>query len=132
MRGRRSMPADLVSAAPRQMPLADVYRLGETLAQSGAFADVRSAAAAIVKILAGVELGVGPITAMTSLYVVKGRVTMHATLIAARIKSSGRYDYRVVRSDDAGCAIAWLDRGEKVGESTFTLEDARKAGLTNS
>ena len=39
--------------------LADTMRLGEVLARSGYFADSREAAQAVVKVLAGSELGFG-------------------------------------------------------------------------
>lgn len=107
----------------------DDMTLGQMLARSGYFQDARDAAQAIVKVLAGRELGLGPIASMTGIYVVKGRVTLSANLIAAAIKRSGRYNYRVRRMDDHGCEIEFFEGRESIGVSTFTVDDAKNASL---
>ena len=107
----------------------DVMSLGEVLQRSGYFADVKEASQAVVKILAGQELGIGPIAAMTGIYIVKGRVTLSANLMAAQIKRSGRYDYRITRMDDTGCEIAFYQDNELIGTSSFVDTDAKAAGL---
>jgi len=103
--------------------------LGDVLARSGFFPDTRGAAQAVVKILAGRELGYGPITSMTDIYVVKGRVTIGATLIAATIRRSQRYDYRIKHLDDQSCQIVFLMDDNVIGVSSFTIDDAKKANL---
>ena len=45
----------------------DLMRLGDVLSKSQYFQDAKDAAQAIVKVLAGQELGIGPIAAMTGL-----------------------------------------------------------------
>lgn len=107
----------------------DLMTLGKVLAASGYFQDARDAGQAVVKVLAGQELGLGPISAMTGIYIVKGRVTLSANLIAAAIKRSGRYDYQVTRLDNDACEIQFYQNGAKSGVSTFTTEDAKSAGL---
>jgi hypothetical protein len=52
-------------------------------------------------------------------------------LIAARIKASGKYNYRVVEMSDQVCRIAFFEQGDQIGVSEFTLADARKAGTQN-
>jgi hypothetical protein len=115
-------------AAPTGM---DVMTLGATLAKSGYFTDAREAAQAVVKILAGQELGIGPIAAMTGVYLVNGRVAIGANLMAAAVKRSGRYDYRVAELSDTRCTVLFFERGQQIGESTFTYEDAKKAQTKN-
>ena len=109
--------------------------LGETLVRSGFFSDTRQSAQAIVKILAGRELGLGPIASMTGIHVIQGRITLGANLIAAAIKRSGRYDFRVTEMTDQVCTIEFYERvdgqREKIGVSTFTAEDARRAQTKN-
>jgi len=114
----------------------DVMTLGQVLAQSGYFADAKQAGQAVVKVLAGQELGFGPIASMTGIHVIKGKIILSANLIGAAIKRSGRYDYVVKRLDATQCDIHFFHvwdktECEKIGESTFTLEDAKKAGLVN-
>jgi hypothetical protein len=108
----------------------DTMTLGKVLAQSGYFQDARDAAQAIVKVLAGRELGIGPVAAMTGIYIVKGRVTLSANLIGAAIKRSGRYNYRVLQMDNEGCSIEFYEHGESIGISTFNKQDAAAAGLS--
>lgn len=124
------MSTDLAIRAPGDEY--DVMTLGTILAKSGYFGDARDAAQAAVKVLAGRELGIGPVAAMTGIYIVKGRVTMSANLIAAQIKRSGRYTYRVARVDDGGCEIVFFEGKEEIGRSSFTAEDAKAAGLWGS
>ena len=71
-----------------QPPQMDVMTLGKMLSQSGYFADAKQAAQAAVKVLAGQELGFGPIASMTGIYIVKGKVTLSANLIGAAIKKA--------------------------------------------
>lgn len=107
----------------------DTMQLGKVLASSGYFQDARDAAQAIVKVLAGRELGIGPVASMTGIYIVKGRVTLSANLMAAQIKRSGKYSYRVRRMDDTGCEIEFFEGGESIGVSSFGERDAKLAGL---
>lgn len=109
----------------------DVMTLGATLARSGYFQDARDAAQAVVKILAGQELGFGPVASMTGIYIVKGKVSLSANLIAASVKR-GKYNYRVMELTDLVCKIDFYEGKEKIGESAFTMEDAKSAGLTSS
>lgn len=107
----------------------DIANLGDILARSGYFTDTRDAAQAIVKVLAGQEMGIGSIAAMTGIYIVKGRVTLSANLMAALIKRSGRYNYRVTELSDTACEIEFSENGQVIGTSRFTMQDAAKAKL---
>jgi len=118
--------SDLVKMQPP-----DVMTLGTVFARSGYFQDARDAAQAVVKMLAGHELGFGPVASMTGIYIVKGRVTLSANLIAAAVKKGGKYNYRVNELTDAACKITFYEGKESIGESSFTMEDAKAAGLVN-
>jgi hypothetical protein len=120
----------LTPRAPLEMgTLSDPAELGRMLAASGYFSDVRDAAQAVVKVLAGQELGFGPIASMTGVYIVKGRVTLSANLMAAAIKRHPRYDYRVVEHSDTAAVIRFLEHDKDLGTSEFTLKDAERAQL---
>jgi len=119
-------PTALVVSNPA---LPDVMTLGKVLAQSGYFTDAREAGQAVVKILAGQELGFGPIASMTGIYIVKGRVTLSANLMAAAIKRSGRYTYDVKEHTDDICTLQFSEGKKILGDSTFTKKDATKAKL---
>ena len=51
--------------------------------------------------------------------------------MAANVKGSGKYDYRVIESTDKICSIDFYQGKEKIGNSTFTEADAKKAGTKN-
>ncbi len=108
--------------------------LGEVFAESGMFTDVKTAAQAVVKIIAGKELGLSPIESMNSLYMVNGKIAVSSKIIASLVKKSGKYDYTIEKLDDQECTLIFYQlNGEKVdlGKSTFTFKDAAKAGLVN-
>jgi len=111
--------------------LSDPKELGTMLAASHYFEDAKDAAQAVVKVLAGQELGFGPIASMTGVFIVKGRVTLSANLMAASIKRHPKYDFRVKDLTDDRASVAFFEAGKEVGTSDFTMEDARKAGLAN-
>jgi hypothetical protein len=93
------------------------------------FPNIKNEAQAYVLILAGAEMGVGPMEAVSGITLIQGKPTMSANLLAALVKRHPRYDYRVADHSDTTCRIEFLQDGEVSGVSEFTLEDARKAGL---
>ena len=115
---------------------ADALTIGETFFKSGMFSDIKSAQQAVVKIMAGAEMGISPFAAMSGIHIIQGKPTIGAGLMAARVKGFGKYDYRVLEHTDKVCSIEF---GTKVpgsdikslGISTFTIEDAKKAGTKN-
>lgn len=105
--------------------------VGQVLAASGFFQDSRGAAQAAVKVMAGAELGFGPVASMTGVNIIKGRVTLSANLMAAAIKRHPNYTYRVKEHTAERCAIDFIEHGVLIGESTFSMEDAKLAGLAS-
>jgi hypothetical protein len=115
----------------QQLPISELMNLAKAFAESGMFADTKSAAQAIVKIQAGQEIGIPPFAAMTGIHIIQGKPTIGAGLIASRLKGSGKYDYRVVEASEKVCSIDFYQGNTKIGNSTFTIEDARKALTKN-
>lgn len=115
----------------KTLPITEIISIGKAFAESGMFADTKSAAQAIVKIQAGQEIGIPPFAAMTGIHIIQGKPTIGAGLIASRVKGSGKYDYKVIQNDETKCSIDFYQGGEKIGNSTFTIEDAKKAGTKN-
>jgi len=115
----------------QQLPISELMNLAKAFAESGMFADTKSAAQAIVKIQAGQEIGIPPFAAMTGIHIIQGKPTIGAGLIASRLKGSGKYDYRVVEASEKVCSIDFFQGNTKIGNSTFTIEDARKALTKN-
>ncbi len=107
----------------------DLPTLGQVLVSSGFFKDTRDQAQAIVKVLAGGELGFGPIASMQGIYIVEGKISLSAQLIASAIQKSGKYRYRVKAWTEDGCRIAFFEGAELLGEFAFDMEDAKRANL---
>ena len=121
------MSSELVPATS-----ADPVALGKVLAQSGYFSDAKQAAQAAVKVMAGEEVGLGPIASMTNIHIVQGKVTIGANMIAALIRRHPDYDYEVTEHTDKVCSIKFIYKGKPAGVSTFSMEDAATAGLTKN
>lgn len=116
--------------------LREPMALGEVFFQSGMFVDIKSQSQAVVKILAGKELGLSPMESMNNLYMVNNHIALTAKIIASKIKRSGKYDYKVNKLDDTECSLTFFEilkdgTKEKLGDSVFTFKDAAKAGLVN-
>lgn len=109
----------------------DVMRAAKAMAASRFFPDAISVEQAATKILAGRELGFGPFTSMTGIRIIKGQPSLSANMMAAAVKRSGRYNYRVISMTDERCEIVFSERGEEIGRSLFTIQDARRAGTGN-
>ena len=110
----------------------EIMSIGKAFAESGMFPDIKSAAQAIVKIQAGAELGIAPFAAMSGIHIISGKPTIGAGVMAAMVKASGKYNYRVIAQTDKVCSIDYYEGAEMIGTSTFTIEDAKKAGTKNT
>lgn len=120
------------------MKLSETKEMAEHFFKSGVFQDVKDMSVALVKIQAGQELGISPIMAMKEVYLIPSKagvkIQIGASLQAAMIKKSGKYDYRIVDHSKEICTIHFFerrgDKWEKIGEESYTIADARTAGLT--
>ncbi|RYD51197.1 MAG: hypothetical protein EOP52_12435 [Sphingobacteriales bacterium] len=119
------------------LPVAEVRSIAEAFAASGMFPDTKTAAQAIVKVQAGQEMGIPPFQAMTGIHIISGKPTVGAGIMASRVKASGKYDYKVREQTDTICKIEFFELSYRdagwasLGMSTFTIEEARKAGTKN-
>lgn len=113
------------------LPLSEITTIGKVFAESGLFSDVKNAAQAAVRIMAGQEIGIPPFAALTGIHIIQGKPTIGAGLMASRVKGSGKYDYKVKEHTDKLCSIDFYQGAELIGNSTFTMEDAKKAQTKN-
>jgi len=109
-----------------------VIQLGKIAYESGLFKDIRNPEQAVIKILKGQELGLPPITALESIFVIDGRIALSSSLIASRIKTSGKYDYKTTEKTPKRVVIEFYENGKKVGESSFGEEEAKRAGIMDT
>ena len=113
----------------------DLSRIGKMMAMSGYFTDARDVAQASVKVMAGMEMGFGAFASMTGIYIIQGKPSVGANLMASAVKSNPRYDYRIREITEEKCSIEFFEmidgRRESIGISSFTIAEARKAGVKN-
>jgi hypothetical protein len=115
--------------------LDDAMKVALILSQSGYFKDSKNEQQAVVKILAGLELGIPPVAALQGVVLVDGKLSLSASTCAALVKRSGKYNFKSKRHTETECTLEfyekWGDSWEVVGESTFTIQDAQRAGLAS-
>jgi len=103
--------------------------------KSGLFPDIKSAAQAMVKVLAGQEIGVGPFASMSGINIIQGKAEYGAHIQAAVLKRGGRYDYKVRQLDDTCARIEFFQLTNEgwvsIGESKFDQTDAKRQGTKN-
>lgn len=108
-----------------------IQQAASALYKSNYFTDARSEAQAIVKVMAGAEIGLPAFASMTGIHIIQGKPTLGANVIATLIKNDPRYNYRVTELSDTICRIEFFENGEPCGVSEFTAQDAKKAGTKN-
>lgn len=125
------MANEIVKAQPQIITtFDDAERAARAMAGSGFFQDAKQANQAIVKILAGQELGFGPFASMTGVAIIQGKPAVGANLQAAAVKRTGKYNYRVIEMTATACELEFYEGGKPVGKSRFTMEDAAAANLS--
>lgn len=78
----------------------------------------------------GQEIGLAPLQAMQSIAVINGRPSIWGDAMLALVRGSGLLEYIKEEPTDGGCTCTLKRRGEPFEvERTYTVEDAKKAGL---
>jgi hypothetical protein len=103
--------------------------VAQALAATGIFDDAKDINIAFAKIMAGQEMGITPFKAMQEISFIKGKHNLSATAKAAAIKSSGKYNYRVLSWDTKHCEIEFYEYGQPVGTIDYTEADAKSEGV---
>ena len=113
----------------------DVESVAKAMVASGFFNDATKISQAIVKIMAGAEIGIGPFGSMNGIHIIQGKPAFGANVMASKVKSSGRYNYRVTEMSDTVCTIEFMEHFNgswtAIGTSSFSIADAKKAGTKN-
>lgn len=110
----------------------EAFQLATRAIASGLFAQLRKPEEALVILMMGAEIGLGPMQALRSIYVVSGKTVLSADLLVALVRRSGECaSWRVVESTDTRCEIRTTRKGESQEEvCIWTMERAVKAGVT--
>lgn len=76
---------------------------------------------------AGYEMGMKPVEAMNSLYIVNGKITLWGPAVLRRLRNFG---YAVSYDESPDTCTATVSKGEERYSDTFTFEMAEKSGYT--
>lgn len=117
--------AQTAAVAPAPLTIDDAMRVGELMVMFDADGNKGNA---IAKVIAGQELGIGPMASIRGFHMIKGKPSLSGELVATLIKRSGRYDFRS-KVEATQATVTIYDRGEALDPVTFTLDDAKTAGL---
>ena len=121
-------------AAPTQMTFEQTERLAVSFAKSRMFVDgdddyETTVAKIFTRIMYGMEIGLPPVAACINVNVIKGRPALGSGGIAAKIMGSGIVRFHEVERTNDVCTLDWFRANKKVGRSSFSMEDANRAGL---
>lgn len=115
--------------------LKEPMALGEVFAASGMFPDIKTQSQAVVKIMAGRELGLSAFQSVSGIYMVKGKLALQAGVMSSLVKRSKKYDYTVDELTEKICKLTFYDISQtehrKLGLSKFTFADAARALLVD-
>jgi hypothetical protein len=133
---------------PMRYSLPELRQVGEIMFASGMFKDLKSVQQAMVKLLAGAELGYGPFQSLRAFHVIEGKPVETSGEITARIKRSGKYrmesyfvnavgdkldPIRTKASETHGCVVLISEKRDSewfaLEPTVFTKDDAATAGL---
>ena len=122
--------------------LIDKYvRIAKSFAMTGWFGlqgDMNQRTAqAFAKLMTGAELGLGPMASMRCIHALSdGKIELHAILVAALIRRSPKYDYKVLTRNNQECKVEFFNtEGEEpisLGISHWDLDRAKQAELGKS
>lgn len=103
--------------------------MAETFHKSGALpAHINNAPKLMMILQTGVELGLKPMQAINSLYIVNGRIAMSAQAMLGKLLQSGvKLEWKTDSPTACEVEFSGLDRPTYTGK--FTIEEAQKAGL---
>ncbi len=121
-----------ISLAGPQLDFDATYRLAKNIALANLMPDKLRGKPndVLVTILYGQELGIAPMQAVQSIYVVDGKPTISAHLWVALARKAG-HKVRVTEETEQACTVAVTryDDPEPV-VVTYTMDDAKRAKLT--
>ncbi len=124
------VPVTKMEVVKREMTVQEAQIICDSAVKSRRFESViQNREQALMQVMAGQEIGFGPVTSLSKINIIKGKISVPPELQGAMIKRSGQYDYRIKKHDNTQCILIFYKDGVEIGESSFTMEDARRAGL---
>jgi hypothetical protein len=121
-------------AITNQLDFDTLQRHALALFESHYYPNAKTKAQAIVKVMAGNELGLTPTASIAGIHIIQGKPVLSSNLIATLIDKHPQYGFRVLTpegKENERCDIEFFKMGTSVGKISFTMEEAKKAALTS-
>ena len=123
-------PAEQMLVAVMPSDYVGMTAFSEAMAASGLFG-VKTPAGAMAIMLAGMEMGLAPVTALRLFHIIEGRPSLSADGMVALVKVSPACEWFVLVDSTVAAATYKTKRvGEPETQITYTMEDAERAGIT--
>ncbi|MDR3111796.1 MAG: hypothetical protein LBU55_01310 [Elusimicrobiota bacterium] len=97
--------------------------LAQAFYESGLFTDIRNPAQALLKIMAGREIGLMPMQSMNSIYIFHGKLGFEVKIFLSKLKKSNKYNYKVVVSDSKICTLKFFENERELGEVSYSWDN---------
>jgi hypothetical protein len=127
---QQQAPAAGFSLAPRSLD--EAFRLADMLAQSDMVPKdfQRKPGNVMIAMQWGMEVGLKPLQALQNIAVINGRPSMWGDAVLALVRSSPLCEYVREHEEPVGTAVCRVKRrGDEEQVRTFSIEDAKTAGL---
>lgn len=106
-------------------------KMATTFIQSHAMpSTIQNAAQAIVVMQTGFEMGMKPMEAIKSLYIVNGQVNVYGAATIRRLREHGYSVSYEMKTDGGGSCVATVTKGKEKYTETYSFDNAEKSGYT--
>ena len=106
----------------------NLVSVSEALFNSKLFPNVGNRFGAFAVVQYGAELGLGPMTSLQTMAIIKGKICMAAQMMLTLAVNRG-VRYKVLVDTNTESKVHFEREGFAPYDSVFTLEDAKKAGI---
>lgn len=111
--------------------LTQMERIAQTFIKSGACPKyIQNAPQLVLTMQTGYEMGMKPVEAMNSLYIVNGAINLWGKALARRLREHGWIIKYEMLTDRGGSCRATVTKGDESYTETYSFEAAEKSGYT--
>src|SRR5438046_2413853 len=107
--------------------LDQMWRFSVACASSREFKDIQTPEQALIRLQAGLELGLGPIWSLCNIMVVNGRPSVWGDAALGICQAHKDFEDIIETHDDVAAFCEVHRRGRAPTKASFSIEDAKKA-----